>query len=44
MCEAVADNADILARGEDATFQNRIHLAMAAKGFGDGKDTAGNQA
>jgi peptidyl-tRNA hydrolase, PTH1 family len=29
----VADNAELLARGEDATFQNRVHLAMDAKGF-----------
>jgi PTH1 family peptidyl-tRNA hydrolase len=33
LCDAVADNAALLARGEDATFQNRVHLAMAAKGF-----------
>jgi len=31
----VADNADVLVRGEDATFQNKVHLAMVAKGFGD---------
>ena len=30
---AIADNAEILARGEDATFQNKVHLAMQAKGF-----------
>jgi PTH1 family peptidyl-tRNA hydrolase len=30
----VADNAELLARGEDASFQNKVHLAMAAKGFG----------
>jgi peptidyl-tRNA hydrolase, PTH1 family len=29
----IADNADLLARGEDATFQNKVHLAMQAKGF-----------
>jgi peptidyl-tRNA hydrolase, PTH1 family len=29
----VADNADLLARGEDNTFQNKVHLAMQAKGF-----------
>ena len=29
-----ADNAELLARGEDASFQNRVHLAMDAKGFG----------
>jgi PTH1 family peptidyl-tRNA hydrolase len=30
----VADNAELLARGQDASFQNKVHLAMAAKGFG----------
>jgi PTH1 family peptidyl-tRNA hydrolase len=33
----VADNADLIARGEDASFQNKVHLAMDAKGFGDPK-------
>jgi PTH1 family peptidyl-tRNA hydrolase len=32
---AVADNAELVARGQDATFQNKVHLAMAAKGFYD---------
>ena len=31
----VADNADLIARGEDASFQNKVHLAMEAKGFGE---------
>ncbi len=31
---AIADNAELLARSEDASFQNKIHLAMDAKGFG----------
>jgi PTH1 family peptidyl-tRNA hydrolase len=30
----IADNAELLARGEDASFQNKVHLAMDAKGFG----------
>ena len=30
---AIADNAALLARGEDNTFQNKVHLAMQAKGF-----------
>jgi PTH1 family peptidyl-tRNA hydrolase len=34
---AVADNADFLARGEDASFQNKIHLAMDSKEFGEPK-------
>ena len=33
LCEAVADNAGLLATGRDSTFQNRVHLAMQAKGF-----------
>jgi len=31
----LADNVDLLARGEDASFQNKVHLAMVAKGFGE---------
>jgi PTH1 family peptidyl-tRNA hydrolase len=30
----LADNAELIARGADATFQNKVHLAMVAKGFG----------
>jgi PTH1 family peptidyl-tRNA hydrolase len=30
----IADNAELIARGEDASFQNKVHLAMVAKGFG----------
>ena len=37
LCEAIADNAPLLAKGEDASFQNKIHLALEAKGFGDPK-------
>ena len=33
LVEAIADNAGLLARGDDATFQNKVHLAMQAKGF-----------
>jgi PTH1 family peptidyl-tRNA hydrolase len=33
LCEIVADNAELLAKGEDASFQNRVHLAMDAKGL-----------
>ncbi len=35
LCDIVADNAALLAAGKDSTFQNRVHLAMQAKGFGD---------
>ena len=34
----VAVNADLIARGVDASFQNKVHLAMLAKGFGESQD------
>ena len=41
LCDIVADNAGLLATGKDATFQNKVHLAMQAKGFGsENNDTA----
>ena len=30
----IAENAEVLVRGADASFQNKVHLAMVAKGFG----------
>jgi PTH1 family peptidyl-tRNA hydrolase len=33
LCEVIADNAALLAKGKDSTFQNKIHLAMEAKGL-----------
>ncbi|MCC2097358.1 MAG: aminoacyl-tRNA hydrolase, partial [Hyphomicrobiales bacterium] len=33
MVDAAARNADLLAAGDDAAFQNRVHLAMDAAGF-----------
>src|SRR6476661_4763774 len=33
LCEAVADNAGLLATGKDSTFQNKVHLVLQAKGF-----------
>jgi peptidyl-tRNA hydrolase, PTH1 family len=39
LCEIMADNAGLLADGRDATFQNKVHLAMQAKGFGPGLET-----
>jgi PTH1 family peptidyl-tRNA hydrolase len=35
MRDAVADNAGLLAKGQDASFQNKVHLALQAKGFLD---------
>jgi peptidyl-tRNA hydrolase, PTH1 family len=42
LCEAVADSAGLLVTGRDSTFQNKVHLAMRAKGFFD-KDDAGDK-
>ena len=38
LCEAVADNAALLTTGRDSTFQNKVHLAMQAKGFTSKED------
>jgi len=38
LCDIVADNVALLIEGKDSTFQNKVHLAMAAKGFVDDKD------
>ncbi len=35
VCRAVADAAPLLIEGQDASFQNRIHLALEAAGFGE---------
>jgi peptidyl-tRNA hydrolase, PTH1 family len=43
LLDIVADNAELLARGEDATFQNRVHLAMDAKGFVEPKPSPDSQ-
>jgi PTH1 family peptidyl-tRNA hydrolase len=37
LCEIIAENAGLIAKGEDASFQNKVHLAMQAKGF-SGRD------
>ena len=30
----IGENAELITRGQDASFQNKVHLAMVAKGFG----------
>ncbi|HEV2559942.1 MAG TPA: aminoacyl-tRNA hydrolase [Microvirga sp.] len=35
LTRAVADHAALLARGEDTSFQNKVHLAMEARGWTD---------
>ena len=38
LCQAIADNAALLAAGHDSSFQNKVHLALLAKGFLDKGD------
>jgi peptidyl-tRNA hydrolase, PTH1 family len=42
LCDIMADNAELLVKGQDASFQNKVHLAMQAKGFLDPKEPADN--
>ena len=36
LCDAVARDAELLTKGDDASFQNKVFRAMAAAGFGEG--------
>jgi PTH1 family peptidyl-tRNA hydrolase len=38
LADILAENVELLVRGEDASFQNKIHLTMLAKGFADKPD------
>jgi PTH1 family peptidyl-tRNA hydrolase len=42
LCDVIADNAGLLVEGKDSTFQNRVHLAMTAKGFGGDEEPPGS--
>jgi peptidyl-tRNA hydrolase, PTH1 family len=35
LCDVIAENSGLLVDGKDSTFQNKVHLAMVAKGFAD---------
>ena len=39
LCDIIADNAEMLAQDKDSSFQNKVHLAMTGKGFGEAKDS-----
>jgi PTH1 family peptidyl-tRNA hydrolase len=39
LCDVIADNAELLALAKDSSFQNKVHLAMSAKGFGEAKES-----
>jgi PTH1 family peptidyl-tRNA hydrolase len=34
VCEAIAEAAPLLVEGDDASFQNKVHLGLGAAGFG----------
>lgn len=34
LCDAIADNAPLLVKGDDNGLQSKLHLAMETKGFG----------
>ena len=40
VCDAVARFAALLAEGQNASFQNKVHLAIEAAGFGESKGEA----
>jgi len=42
LCDIVADNVALLIEGKDSTFQNKVHLAMEARGFGADKELPGS--
>ncbi len=43
LCDVIAENAGLLVDGKDASFQNKVHLAMVAKGFGDKEEPDGSE-
>src|SRR5215218_3752903 len=38
LCQAMAENAGLLATEKDSTFQNRVHLALQSRGFFEKED------
>ena len=38
LCDVIAENAALLVEGKDSSFQNKVHLAMSAKGFDDDEE------
>ena len=41
LCDVIADNAELLAKGQDASFQNKVHLAMRGQGLLRGQGAEG---
>jgi PTH1 family peptidyl-tRNA hydrolase len=43
LTDVIADNAALLVTGKDSTFQNKVHLALQAKGIFDKDEDGGKQ-
>jgi peptidyl-tRNA hydrolase, PTH1 family len=43
LCGIIAEEAELLVAGKDSSFQNKVHLAMEAKGFGAGEEPPGSE-
>ena len=43
LCDVIADNAPLLVENKDSTFQNKVHLAMEAKGFAEDEEPPGSE-
>jgi PTH1 family peptidyl-tRNA hydrolase len=41
LCEVIAEEAGLLVQGKDSNFQNKVHLAMEAKGFRGSEESDG---
>ena len=42
LCDVMAETAGLLAQAKESTFQNKVHLAMTTKGFGETKSSEEN--
>jgi peptidyl-tRNA hydrolase, PTH1 family len=43
LCDVIADNVGLLVENKDSSFQNKVHLAMAAKGFDEDEEPPGSE-
>ena len=43
LSDIIAENSGLLATDKDSTFQNKVHLAMQARGFGPKEDNGGDK-
>ncbi|HXZ45936.1 MAG TPA: aminoacyl-tRNA hydrolase [Pseudolabrys sp.] len=43
LCDVIAENAGLLVENKDSSFQNKVYLAMAAKGFDENEEPPGSE-